>query len=108
MDRHNTIVHILPRSAAEEDGVLRVGGSGIADPTYEEKGQDRIEVYYEAPSKEDRETEDHLGHMPMIHNFTWTADPKFVVKEHKFTYEEWAAKLEMYSRLDLESFMPKT
>ena len=82
----------LPREYLGEDGVLRVGGSGVASPTYEEKGQDRIEVYYEAPSQEDRATEDHLGHMPMIHNFTWTADPKFVVKEHTFTWKEWAEK----------------
>jgi len=71
---------------------LKVGGSGLMDLEFQQKGRDRIEVSFEAPSLKDRSTEDHLGHMPMVHDFTWTADPKYVVYNDTFTFAEWAEK----------------
>ena len=82
----------LPAEYRGADGELRVGGSGRLTDLVQEKGRDRIEVYFEAPSKSDRVTEDHLGHMPMVHDFTWTADPNYVVHTETFKFSEWAEK----------------
>jgi hypothetical protein len=83
----------LPAEYRGEDGKLKVGGSGrLTDLGIQEIGRDRIEVYFEAPSQADRVTEDHLGHMPMVHDFTWTADPDYVVHTDTFRFAEWAAE----------------
>jgi len=69
----------------------KVGGSGVkvAERTH---GGDRVEVVFEAPSPDDRERSDMFGELPVVHDFAWTADPAYVVKEYHFKYDEWAEK----------------
>ena len=95
----------LPAKYRGEDGELRVGGTGrLTDLEVQEKGRDRIEVYFEAPSKSDRIKEDHLGHMPMVHDFTWTADPDYVVHKDTFRYSEWAEEFPEEVEIAREAF----
>jgi hypothetical protein len=52
-------------------------------------GDGRYMVKFKAPSDEDREEVDRTGKLPRLHDFTWTADPKFLVKEFSFNYSDW-------------------
>ena len=52
-------------------------------------GDDRVLVKFEAPSKEDRASLDRTGKAPRVHDFTWTADSKFIVRQYTFVFEEW-------------------
>jgi len=52
-------------------------------------GDDRYRATFKAPSDEDLEKADRTGRVPRVHDFTWTADPKFVPKEFTFQYSEW-------------------
>jgi hypothetical protein len=69
----------------------KVGATGVPLNTRIKDG-DRVEVVFEAPSAADQERLDALGRVPLVHDFTWTADPEFVVKSYEFSYGEWAAK----------------
>jgi hypothetical protein len=74
----------------------KVGGSGVQVVNRENKG-DRVEVVFEAPSMEDRERPDMFGKLPVIHDFAWTADPKYISKEYQFRYDEWASKSDSHA-----------
>ncbi len=74
----------------------KVGGSGVQVVNREKDG-DRVEVVFEAPSLEDRERADMFGKLPVVHDFTWTGDPKYISKKFHFNYDEWAAKSEAHS-----------
>jgi hypothetical protein len=69
----------------------KVGGSGVQVVNRKKDG-DRVEVVFEAPSMADRERADMFGKLPVVHDFTWTGDPKYLVKEYHFKYDEWATK----------------
>ena len=75
----------------------KVGGSGVQVGSRKKEG-DRLEVIYEAPSVADRERADMFGKLPVVHDFTWTGDPKYVPVEFHFDYAEWAAKSAAHSR----------
>ena len=66
----------------------RVFGSG--ERTLQNANGDRVEVLFRAPAEEDRRKADALGHMPLVHDFTFTADPEFVIESRTFRFEEWA------------------
>ena len=66
----------------------KVGGSGVLTRTHQ-AGKDRVMVNFEAPSEEDRARLDRTGKAPRIHDFTWTADPKFEVHEFTFRWSDW-------------------
>jgi hypothetical protein len=69
----------------------KVGGSGVLVSNQKKDG-DRVEVVFEAPSMPDRERPDMFGKLPVLHDFTWTGDPKYLAKEYQFSYDEWATK----------------
>ena len=81
----------LPQEYSE-----KVGGSGV-QVTNREKDGDRVEVVFEAPSLEDRERPDMFGKLPLVHDFTWTGDPKYVVETYSFDFEEWSVKSDAHA-----------
>ena len=66
----------------------KVFGSGITEGERTEGG--RLEVRFAAPSTDDQRRTDKFGKTPLVHDFAWTADPRFVVKQFIFRFEEWA------------------
>lgn len=74
----------------------KVGGSGVQVVNRTKDG-DRVEVVFEAPSMADRERADMFGKLPVVHDFTWTGDPKYTVKKYHFKYDEWATKSPAHS-----------
>ena len=66
----------------------RVFGSG--ERALQNATGDRVEVIFRAPSEEDRVRTDPFGGQPLVHGFTWTADPDFEVTSRTFRFEEWA------------------
>jgi len=100
----------LPSKYLRGDDLL-VRGSGIVGMIGEKvavtpKGEDKIEVVFEAPSLEDRGREDNLGHMPMVHDFTWTADPDYIVHSHTFSFTEWAEEFPKEVEIARAAFGP--
>jgi hypothetical protein len=67
-----------------------VGGSGKI--VLDDERADRVTVRFEAPSEVDRAYVDRTGSSPLVHAFTWTGDPDFVVHEYRFLYADWAAE----------------
>jgi hypothetical protein len=67
----------------------KVGGSGVLVLDRLE-GADRCQVRFVAPAEKDRVRPDRTGALPRVHDFTWTADPRFVVYRDTFRYSEWA------------------
>jgi len=55
-------------------------------------GEDRVLVKFEAPSSEDRASLDRTGKAPRLHDFTWTADPNYIVYESTFVFADWKAR----------------
>jgi len=66
----------------------KVFGSGISEN--ERIVGERLEVRFVAPSTKDQRSTDAFGKTPLVHDFTWTADPNYVVKQRTFRFEEWA------------------
>jgi len=69
----------------------KVYGSGIRIQNMP-KGDDRIEVVFEAPSQADRARLDQFGMPPRVHDFTWTADTKYEIYSTTFVFNKWAKK----------------
>ncbi|MAF64966.1 MAG: hypothetical protein CMJ84_04810 [Planctomycetes bacterium] len=68
----------------------RIGGSGVrVDQAIRE---DRVEAVFEAPSPLDRLRADEFGKLPLVHDFTWTADPDYEVHNFEFHFDEWRTK----------------
>jgi hypothetical protein len=69
----------------------RIGASGVlAEPEQVAKG--RVTARFVAPSVEDQKNPDPTGKRPLVHDFAWTADPRYQVLERKFRYVDWAAR----------------
>lgn len=73
---------------AEYEG--KVGGSGLQVQSLR-KPDGRVEIVFEAPSPEDRRLPDATGRERRVHDFTWTADPDYVVYNNTFRWRDWAA-----------------
>jgi hypothetical protein len=69
-----------------------VGGSGILDVERQEGG--RLYARFLAPSPSDRRRVDAGGKEPLVHDFTWTADPDYEVRNYTFRYAEWAERFQ--------------
>lgn len=69
----------------------KVYGSGVRIQDMV-KGDDRVQVVFEAPSQADRARLDQFGLPSRVHDFTWTADSKYEVYTKKFLWNEWAEK----------------
>ena len=71
------------------EGKVQASGVKILErPT----GSERVLVKFEAPSSEDRASLDRTGKAPRLHDFTWTADSRFVPREFTFVYADWKAR----------------
>ena len=71
----------------------RIGASGKqVEP--ERIADGRVRARFVAPSIDDQRTVDSTGKTPLVHGFTWTADPKFVKREFRFRYDDWARRHE--------------
>lgn len=68
----------------------RVMGSGVQELS--RQNDDRVKVRFVAPSKEDQERIDATGRKPLVHGFAWVADPDYVPRKFRFSYDVWAAK----------------
>jgi hypothetical protein len=81
----------LPEIYASAGGDATVGASGVpAGPSRKEDG--RLLTRFVAPSEADRRSIDSTGRAPLVHGFTWTADPSFLVRGGTFHVEDWAAR----------------
>ena len=65
-----------------------VGSSGVIVSS-ELKGDERLMVHMVAPSLEDQRHEDRTGQQARVHDFTWTADPNFIVHRETFRSFTW-------------------
>ena len=77
----------LPAEYAE-----KVLASGYIVSGSEEVDGDRYRVKFAAPAEKDRTRRDQFGKLPVVHDFTWTADPDFVVYKDVFRFSHWAER----------------
>lgn len=70
-----------------------IGASGVAAEP-EERREGRVHARFQAPSLADRELVDSTGRHPLVHDFAWTADPRYVVYEDTFRWKTWAESWE--------------
>ncbi|MEO0651431.1 MAG: M1 family aminopeptidase, partial [Planctomycetota bacterium] len=49
-------------------------------------------VDFAAPSVDDRRRSDLSGRAPLVHDFTWTADPDFETRTATFRFADWAER----------------
>jgi peptidase M1-like protein len=71
----------------------KVFGSGKLVPPPERRGE-RVFTRFVAPSAADQARLDATGKHPLVHDFTWTADPRFKVKVGTFHFDTWAARFQ--------------
>lgn len=69
----------------------KVGASGVQEGPAKVEG-DRVTTRFLAPGAADRELRDRTGKLPLVHDFTWTADPDYLVHRGTFHWDEWAAR----------------
>ena len=68
----------------------KVMGSGFIEGDGIEAG--RNVVRFLAPSSKDRLRTDAVGRRPLVHDFTWTADPDYIVDGGIFRFDDWAER----------------
>src|SRR5262245_50587618 len=68
----------------------KVGASGLK--VNDTPKGDRIEVRFVAPAPGDQRREDAFGKRPLVHDFTWTADPRYGMYRQTFRAKEWAER----------------
>jgi hypothetical protein len=66
-------------------------GLQVGPPTVE---GGRAVTHFEAPSPQDRERLDAAGRAPLVHDFTWTADPRFKLRRSTFNFDLWRSQYE--------------
>ncbi|MFT5048618.1 MAG: hypothetical protein ACI8QZ_000005 [Chlamydiales bacterium] len=74
-----------------EEYAGKVGASGVqaGEPIV---ADGRVRTRFLAPSLADRERVDWTGKSPLVHDFTWTADPGYVVRDEVFSFDAWATR----------------
>jgi len=71
----------------------KIGASGVeAQPEVVEGS--RVRARFLAPSLADRELKGPDGRAPLVHDFAWTADPRYVKYENVFRWKDWAERFE--------------
>lgn len=55
---------------------------------------DRVTARFAAPSLNDRTRLDATGKRPLVHDFTWTADPRFKLRRDTFNFDLWRSRFE--------------
>ena len=69
----------------------KIGASGVqVEPDAVADG--RVVARFVAPSPADQKTPDATGKLPLVHDFTWTADPKYVKRDFRFQWSDWSAR----------------
>jgi hypothetical protein len=68
----------------------KVGASGFKVNDSSKEG--RVEVRFVAPSPSDQRREDAFGKRPLVHDFTWTADPRYQTYRQTFHFQDWAER----------------
>ncbi len=68
----------------------KVWGSGVK--VNDERVENRLRVTFAAPGSRVRGRPDAFGREPLVHDFTWTGDPRFVVNHRTFRFAEWAER----------------
>ncbi|HEV8112003.1 MAG TPA: M1 family metallopeptidase [Planctomycetota bacterium] len=69
----------------------KIGASGA--PAEEERVENgRVVARFVAPTEKDQLLTDSTGKHPVVHDFAWTADPRYEVFERDFRYDDWAAR----------------
>jgi hypothetical protein len=68
----------------------RIGASGV--PAEPSASRTDAAPRGSSPVEEDRRNADSTGKHPLVHDFAWTADPRYQVLERTFRYDEWAAR----------------
>ncbi|MCZ6596725.1 MAG: M1 family metallopeptidase [Planctomycetota bacterium] len=68
----------------------KVFGSGRKE--FDTITEGRYLVRFVAPSSNDQRRTDRTGKQPLVHDFTWTADPDYEVRPYTFRFDEWAEK----------------
>jgi hypothetical protein len=71
----------------------KVFASGTAAGPFSVVG-DRVTARFAAPSLEDRTRMDATGRRPLVHGFTWTADPRFKLRRDTFNFDLWRSRFE--------------
>ncbi len=68
----------------------KVFGSGLVEAS--DVKAERCVTKIFAPSHADRERVDSTGKKPVVHDFMWTADPRYVVHNETFRVAEWMTR----------------
>ena len=69
----------------------KIGATGVQEgPARVDSG--RVVTRFLAPGAADRQELDRIGKRPAVHDFTWTADPDYVVYRDTFHWDEWAQR----------------
>lgn len=71
----------------------RIGASGVRLDSPRKLG-DRVVTRFVAPGPADQERTDSLGRMPLVHDFAWTADPKFKRFVGTFHFDAWRERFD--------------
>jgi hypothetical protein len=67
-----------------------IGASGVGEA--EVLAGERVRARYLAPSLADRELAAADGRAPLVHDFAWTADPRYGKYEGVFHWADWAGR----------------
>ena len=73
----------------EYSGKIGASGVTLGQGTVDET-TGRVVTRFLAPSREDQARVDATGHRALVHDFTWTADPDYLVEKDTFYFDEWA------------------
>lgn len=69
----------------------RIGASGVQVEA-DRIADGRVVARFVAPSPADQALTDATGRAPRVHDFTWTADPRYVKREFTFRWQPWAER----------------
>ena len=69
----------------------KIGASGV-EVLPEALDGERVKARFLAPSLADRERKQEDGRAPLVHDFAWTADPRYVKYEDVFRWSDWTAR----------------
>jgi hypothetical protein len=76
---------------SEYEGKVGASGVQVGSPeTYQDGEESRVKTRFVAPSRDDRERIDATGAPSLLHGFTWTADPRYIVERKTFRADKWA------------------
>ena len=74
---------------ARYEGKVFASGLQVGPATVE---GGRAITRFQAPSPQDQQRVDTTGQAPVVHDFTWTADPRFKVRRGTFNYDLWRTR----------------